>query len=83
MNGGAVSSHSLKTQMITSYAQSGLGQRLLQRHRMLGKEKPQYCSAYADISQAEIGCPSGCSGFVAEQRKIYCLWLWTRPPTSR
>jgi len=69
--------------MITSYAQSGLGQRLLQRHRMLGKEKPQYCSAYADISQAEIGCPSGCSGFVAEQRKIYCLWLWTRPPTSR
>ena len=63
MNGGTVSSHSLKTQMVTSYAQSGPGQ------RSLGKDKPQYCNAYADILQAEIGCPSGCRSFVAEQRE--------------
>jgi len=43
MNGGTVSSHSLKTQMVTSYAQSGPGQ------RSLGKDKPQYCNAYAEF----------------------------------
>ena len=61
--------HSLRTQMITGCEQSGPGQPPLQRHRMLARRKRNIAGVYADILQAEFGCPSGCGGFVAEQRK--------------
>ena len=33
-------------------------------------EKPEYFGAYTDITQVEMGCPSGCNGFVDDE-----IWL--------